>query len=117
VCVRRTGRVITLETVTVPLFGSSGKPDSGITRWLERVIDDIPTVFFFRLFYVSDAGSSVTGRPVGELGTRFCVINLLLLIIPGIFKIITLFQTYVDQPLSRVSFHTGAESSDDVHDA
>jgi len=65
------GRVVTLETVTVPLLGSSGKPETGITQWMEKVIDDIPTVFFLRLFYVCDNGGGVTSKPVGELGLLF----------------------------------------------
>lgn len=64
------GRVITLETVTVPLLGSTGKPDSGLTRWTENVDDDVMSAFFLRLFYVTDSNTSITGRPIGELGFR-----------------------------------------------
>jgi len=54
--------------VSVPLLGSASKPDSGITRWMENVADDIPSAFFLRLFYVADSSSSVTSKHVGELG-------------------------------------------------
>jgi len=35
---------------------------------MEKVIDDVPTAFFLRLFYLSDSNANVSDRPVGELG-------------------------------------------------
>jgi len=59
---------VTLEAVTVPLLGSSARPDSAITRWTDSVFDDIPSAFFLRLFYVTDDHSIISGRSVGEFG-------------------------------------------------
>jgi len=69
----RQGRVVTLETVTVPIPRSSGKPDSGVTRWTESVGDDTANAFILRLFYITDvagggSSSSSSSRPLGELG-------------------------------------------------
>ena len=61
---------MTLETVTVPLLGSSGKPESGITRWTENASADILSAFVLRLFYIRDSSSSSnsSSRPVIQLG-------------------------------------------------
>jgi len=59
---------VTLETVPVPVPGSTGKPDCVVTRWTESVSEDAVYAFVLRLFYITDNSSSSSSRPIGELG-------------------------------------------------